>query len=351
MLIRRLARPLLASYFIIDGVDRFSDSKAAAQDAEEIAEWLSQRTSLPNDPELIVKALAGASVAGGVLLAAGRMPRPASVLLATTLVPGTYIHQDFWAESDPVRKAQKKSNFLRNASLLGGVVIAAVDTEGRPSLRLRATQGVTQTRREARHAARLAKRDAKLVAAKAGISDLGSGTGGASLTDTAKDAVEKARPYAEQAVATARPYAEQAAGLAGQAAENVRPYAEQAADTARREAANLAATAQPYAEDAAERARTEGASLAGTTRRKARKTAKNARKTSRKEGKALAKSARHQADNAAVTARDEGEAFVDNARQEAERLAKVTRRKARKAAKVARREAHALAKQAESALS
>ncbi len=40
----------------------------------------------------------------------------------------------FWNEADPQRKADERRAFMTDLSLLGGLIIAAVDTEGKPSL-------------------------------------------------------------------------------------------------------------------------------------------------------------------------------------------------------------------------
>ncbi len=40
----------------------------------------------------------------------------------------------FWNQSDPQRKTDERRAFMTDLSLLGGLIIAAVDTEGKPSL-------------------------------------------------------------------------------------------------------------------------------------------------------------------------------------------------------------------------
>ena len=40
----------------------------------------------------------------------------------------------FWNQADPQRKADERRAFMTDLSLLGGLIIAAVDTEGKPSL-------------------------------------------------------------------------------------------------------------------------------------------------------------------------------------------------------------------------
>src|SRR6185295_8696609 len=71
---------------------------------------------------------------GGLLLASGKLPRLASAALALSVVPGSLGGHTFWNETDPQRKADERRAFLTDISLIGGLIIAAVDTEGRPSL-------------------------------------------------------------------------------------------------------------------------------------------------------------------------------------------------------------------------
>lgn len=166
MLIRRLARPLLASFFVVEGINQLRNPGDAAKEAAPFVEMAAKQTGIPNDPELVVRGSGAMQLLGGVLLASGRLPRPAAWLLAANLAPSTYIHQAFWSEQDSKAKATKQANFFRNAALLGGVILAAVDTEGKPSLRYRAVQGAQETRRGARRAAKSARREAKLLAAQ-----------------------------------------------------------------------------------------------------------------------------------------------------------------------------------------
>ena len=49
-------------------------------------------------------------------------------------MPGSLGGHTFWNESDPQRKADERRAFLTDISLIGGLIIAAVDTEGKPSL-------------------------------------------------------------------------------------------------------------------------------------------------------------------------------------------------------------------------
>ena len=91
------------------------------------------------------------------------MPRVASALLLGTMVPTTATH-NFWAESDPQAKQGKITQVLKDLALMGGLIIAAIDTEGRPGVTYRAKlagESVERTARQARREAKLAALQAK----------------------------------------------------------------------------------------------------------------------------------------------------------------------------------------------
>ncbi len=141
MLIRRLARPLLAGVFISGGIDalRHPDTKAkvAADPIEGAADKLDVQAP---EPEMLVKVNGAAMVGAGSLLALGKLPRLSSLVLAGTLVPTTLAGHRFWEEDDPQRKAQQQVHFMKNLGLLGGLILASVDTAGKPGVAWRAKQ-------------------------------------------------------------------------------------------------------------------------------------------------------------------------------------------------------------------
>jgi len=81
---------------------------------------------------------------GGVLLAVGRARRLAALALIGSIVPTTYAGHRFWEETDEQRRAQQRVHFLKNLGLLGGLILAAVDTDGAPSLAWRSRQKAQQ---------------------------------------------------------------------------------------------------------------------------------------------------------------------------------------------------------------
>lgn len=122
---RALARPLLASMFIAGGADALRKPGGRVQAVESAG---------LNSPEQLVKVNGAVHLVGGLALATGRFPRLASLALAGSLVPTTYVGHAFWAESDSATKQQQQIHFLKNLGLLGGLLLAAADTGGRESL-------------------------------------------------------------------------------------------------------------------------------------------------------------------------------------------------------------------------
>ena len=100
------------------------------------------------------------------MLATGRMPRISSAVLAATLVPTTAAGHRFWEETDPQKKAMQRVHFFKNASMLGGLLLAGIDTEGKPGVAWRARRAAADVRREARQLAKDARHQTRLARAQ-----------------------------------------------------------------------------------------------------------------------------------------------------------------------------------------
>jgi len=172
--VRQIARPMLAAIFVTWGLDCLRHPAAHAQGAAPLVKKLSERVNLPNDPELLVRANGATMLAAGTMLGLGKFPRLGALALAGAVVPTTYSDHAFWTIEDPAQRAQQKIQFLKNVGLLGGVLLAAVDTAGKPGLAYRTRRAGSEARRqaaltkhEARHAAKSAKREARLAVSRA----------------------------------------------------------------------------------------------------------------------------------------------------------------------------------------
>lgn len=134
-LARRAARAALAASFISGGLDQLRNPQPKAGPASPIAKPIADRVpQLPNDPESLVKIDGAVKVVGGLGLVFGPFARPAALLLAGSMVPTTLAGHRFWETTDPDQKVSDRVEFFKNVSLLGGLLIAALDTGGRPSV-------------------------------------------------------------------------------------------------------------------------------------------------------------------------------------------------------------------------
>ncbi|MEV1045513.1 DoxX family protein [Streptomyces sp. NPDC049916] len=189
--LRRVARPLLAATFIRDGLAAVREPARpdVPEDSgrEREASALASRVPfLPEDPAQLARLQGAVQLGAGVLLALGRAPRLASAALAVTLVSSTLTasgdraagkssHEDGADEEDRARRVE----ILTKVSLFGGLLIAAADTHGKPSLAYR-------TRRTASHAS-----DALSHRAQAVTHQVGNAAG--ATVDSVTHSVEAAR--------------------------------------------------------------------------------------------------------------------------------------------------------------
>jgi uncharacterized membrane protein YphA (DoxX/SURF4 family) len=230
---RRIARPLLASIFIAEGWDAVRHP-AGGDDALE---------ALPPPPDntlTLVRLNGIVQVGGGVFLALGKFPRLAALALIGSIVPTTYAGHRFWEEADDEKRAQQKTQLLKNLGLLAGLIYAAVDTEGAPSVSWRARRRLGQVASSVTHSHAVAGpyehhtvAEATDVSRKAGRRAKRAAKGArrranAAAVDVARQANELATTAARTGVALATPYVSQASEdafeLAGEALHAAGPY-------------------------------------------------------------------------------------------------------------------------------
>ena len=261
---------MLSAVFIGQGVDALRNPKPAADAARPTLEGLRKLpdpigTNVPSDAETFARINAAVQIGGGLLLATGKLPRLASAALAFTVVPGSLGGHMFWNEVDPHRKADQRRAFLTDLSLIGGLIIAAADTEGKPSLGWRG-----------RRAAR------KVSEAVTAALPVGAASGGA-LADSAiaekvghglQVGAERGRELAHVARERGAELAEVARERGGELAEVARERGGELAEVARERGAELAAELAEVARERggefAEVARERGGELADTARTQVR---------------------------------------------------------------------------------
>jgi putative oxidoreductase len=157
-LVRAVARPMLASIFILQGLETYRRPEMVSARAEPVVRPLAERFSfVPDKTEEAVRINGAVQVVAGTMLALGRWPRLAALALAATLVPTTAAGHRFWEAEDDQERRQQRIHFLKNLSMLGGLLLATVDTAGNPSLAWRGRHAAQTARREVKLAARTAK--------------------------------------------------------------------------------------------------------------------------------------------------------------------------------------------------
>jgi putative oxidoreductase len=139
---------MLAAVFVTGGIDVLRQPGPRAEVAASVATKVAEPLPLASDPEQLVRINAAVQVVAGLLLALGRFPRLAATALAASLVPTTLAGHRFWEYDDPAQRSQQQIHFLKNLGLLGGLILAMLDTEGAPSLRWRARQAARRARRK-----------------------------------------------------------------------------------------------------------------------------------------------------------------------------------------------------------
>ena len=239
MLLRRVARPLLAATFIAGGIATLrAPAGPAAAAGPVLAPVLDVVDPLvpierPSD-KTMVTVDAVVKIAAGTMLALGKFPRVAAATLAASLVPTTLAGHRFWEEDDPAARTAQRKHFLKNVGLIGGLLITAADTEAKPSWSWRARRAVSQA--TAQVGAQVADQSSALATIGAAAGErLGEAQGAISgvaskLADHVPDdlpakavrrggalrraVVARAPELAEQAVRAGREVATRAEGLA-----------------------------------------------------------------------------------------------------------------------------------------
>ncbi|MGX1882989.1 DoxX family protein [Streptomyces sp. NPDC055287] len=154
-ILRKAARPLLASAFVSGGLRTMRDPHAVAPAAGPVAQPVAERVPrLPDDTVRLVQINSAVQVGAGFLLSIGRFPRASALALAASLVPTTIAGHAWWKTEDPDERVRQRVQFVKNMSLFGGLLLAAADTHGKPSLAYRSRAAASSGRRGARRAGR-----------------------------------------------------------------------------------------------------------------------------------------------------------------------------------------------------
>jgi uncharacterized membrane protein YphA (DoxX/SURF4 family) len=281
-LLRAAARTMLASYFIASGVKALRDPDALVPDAEPLTdkvvplvkEYAPEQVAsyVPEDARTLVRVHGATQLVGGLALASGKGRRLGALLLAYSLIPSTIAKHPFWSKTDPAERAQDQHQVLKNVSLLGGVLLAARDTEGKPGIGWRAQKGGKALAKSTGKATgKVAKTAGSLTEGGSDLAESALATG-AALIGTVVASTKKARKQAVKQFAHAQE-------VAAKQAEEARRAAVKAAKMAKKEAPKQLAAAKKIAAQRAKEAR----ELAVERAKEAQKAAAARQKQARKE--------------------------------------------------------------------
>jgi uncharacterized membrane protein YphA (DoxX/SURF4 family) len=336
---RLLARPMMSAIFVVGPIGALRNTPQAAKRAEPITGPLTERlraagVPIKNDPVLFVRINAGVQLAGAAALATGKCPRLAAGVLAASLVPTTVAGHPFWRETDPEARAAQRLQFAKNLTMLGGLVIAAMDTDGKPGKAWLAKQAVKETVRRTEQLATQGKLEAKIAALEAA----GAGDHLAETLESATaTARETAAHWAEELRKQARDkgpvLADQARATGAVLAEQARDKGPVLAEQARATGAVLAEQARDKGPVLAAQARSLGCGLvdpAGDATKDWRKELRSQAKELRKQAKQQRKEAGKAASRLADAAGDKGSDWAKQARKQAKQTRKDARKLARK---------------------
>lgn len=169
-MVRFVARSLLAGIFVVQGAKAVKNPDALVERAAGVTDKLGPilhrvappqiSARIPDDTRSLVRLNGAVQVIGGIALASGIGRRVGAGALAASLVPTTIAGHAFWAvKNDPEARNAQLGQFLKNAGLLGGLLIAAGDTEGRPGVAWRTKHGLEAAKKNSKHGIDSAKKN------------------------------------------------------------------------------------------------------------------------------------------------------------------------------------------------
>lgn len=214
MIMRRIARPMLAAIFVSGGIEQLRNPKPPMRAAEPVLDKTVGKVEdklpdeIPTDTESLVKIDAAVKIGAGIALGLGRFPRLASLLLAGSLIPTTAAGHRFWECDDPQERAAQRTHFFKNVGLLGGLLIASGDTHGKPSVAWRTKHAASVAAGTVQgNTAAAAGKIQKLADTASGKAQKLADTAGGKVQDIAGAASGKAQEAAGSVKGAAKGYA------------------------------------------------------------------------------------------------------------------------------------------------
>ena len=151
--VRILARPMLASSFVLAGLDKLKNADDTAAQLSPLLRRTADALPFQPNEKVVARVIGGTQIGAGVCFALGKSARLAATLLAVISVLNGYVE---WRSADTSSKEARdarRKQLLKNVTLTGGVLLAAVDTAGKPSLAWRAGHLAADAKKSASHLA------------------------------------------------------------------------------------------------------------------------------------------------------------------------------------------------------
>jgi uncharacterized membrane protein YphA (DoxX/SURF4 family) len=151
--VRTLARPMLASSFVLAGMDKLKNADDTAQQLSPLLGKASAALPFRTDEKTLARVIGGVQVGAGVLFGLGKFSRLSATVLTVISLLNTFVE---WRSADTSSKegrGNRRTQLLKNLSLSGGALLASVDTAGKPGLAWRAEHLAADARKGAAHLA------------------------------------------------------------------------------------------------------------------------------------------------------------------------------------------------------
>jgi uncharacterized membrane protein YphA (DoxX/SURF4 family) len=132
VLLRRVARPLIAAVSIANGVETLINPKPKIEATTPLLAKTQEIVPTPPvSPAVLVQASAAMKITAGLMMALGWAPQIAAAVLAADLIPSTVAEHPFWAPGPPDVRRAHQQHFLANCGLLGGLLLAISTPRGK----------------------------------------------------------------------------------------------------------------------------------------------------------------------------------------------------------------------------
>jgi uncharacterized membrane protein YphA (DoxX/SURF4 family) len=129
--VRRFVRPLLAATFIETGLSTLHRPGPRADQVRPVVAQVAGPLRLPAEPETFLRVDGAVTVTAGTLLAFGRVPQLAALALVAGAAPAVYGEIAHWRDKDPEQRRARRSELLTRLGLIGGALEAAqIDRSG-----------------------------------------------------------------------------------------------------------------------------------------------------------------------------------------------------------------------------